>query len=339
MKKNIKEFYLEEMVDILDEWQKPKFHAKQIYSWIYKKMVSDFDLMSDIPIDLRNKLKEHFYIYDSKIIGVQNSKDGTAKYLFELNDNSIIEAVLIPSEKRVTACISTQVGCKYGCKFCASGLCGFKRDLTSGEIIEEIWQLKNNFLGNKLTNIVFMGIGEPLDNYENLLKAIKIINSEHGFDIGARRITISSCGIIPAIKKLSGEGMQIELSISLHAADDRTRSTLMPVNKKYPLKELIKTCDEYIKKTNRMITFEYILIKDINSDSQSAVNLSELLKNLKCKVNLIIYNPVKEIKFQPPDKSVIQNFCNYLFRSGINVTLRKSRGNNIDAACGQLKRY
>ncbi len=316
--------------------EKP-FHARQIFAWIYKKGVTDFDAMSDLPSDVRRRLKENFYILSLNLIKKIKSHDGTEKFLFALKDNNLIEAVIIPAEKRVTGCISTQAGCKFACRFCASGALGFKRNLTSQEMIEEVLCLKNNPLGEKLTHLVFMGIGEPLDNYDNVLKAIRIINSPHAFNIGARRITISTAGVIPAIKKLSGEGLQIELSVSLHAADEKTRGTLMPINKIYPLKYLIAACREYISKTDRQITFEYVLIKNINSGLQDALKLSKILKGLNCKVNLIPCNAIKELKMQPPEKPEILLFRDTLLKQGLNVTLRKPRGEDIDAACGQLR--
>jgi 23S rRNA (adenine2503-C2)-methyltransferase len=245
--------------------------------------------------------------------------------------------VVIPAEGRVTGCISSQVGCKFGCNFCASGLKGFKRDLSVGEIVEEVLSLKDNAPEYLLTHLVFMGTGEPLDNYDNVLKAIRIINSKESFNIGARRITISTCGVTPQIKRLSGEGLQIELSVSLHAADDKTRSQLMPVNKKYPLGQLMTACREYIRITNRQVTFEYCLMEGVNSDLQSARNLSILLKGMNAKVNIIPANPIKELGVNPPKKLEILFFCDYLKKHGVNVTLRKARGQDIDAACGQLR--
>ncbi|MDP3731575.1 MAG: 23S rRNA (adenine(2503)-C(2))-methyltransferase RlmN, partial [Candidatus Omnitrophota bacterium] len=234
--KDIKDLDLKGLEAILTGWGERPFHARQIFAWIYKKGVTDFDAMSDLPSDLRRRLKENFYILSLNLIKKIKSHDGTEKLLFELKDNNLIEAVIIPVEKRVTGCISTQVGCKFACRFCASGALGFKRNLASQEMIEEVLCLKSNPLGEKLTHFVFMGIGEPLDNYDNVLRAIRMINSPRAFNIGARRITISTSGVIPAIKKLSGEGLQIELSVSLHAADEKTRGMLMPINKIYPLK-------------------------------------------------------------------------------------------------------
>jgi 23S rRNA (adenine2503-C2)-methyltransferase len=230
------------------------------------------------------------------------------------------------------------VGCKFACRFCASGLSGFKRNLSKGEILEEILYLKNKSKGKKLTHLVFMGIGEPLDNYDNVLAAIRIINSDTAFNIAARRMTISTCGIIPGIKRLTEEKLQIELSISLHSADNRIRSEIMPVNKIYPIENLIKACQEYIKKTDRQITFEYVLMKGINSDLQNAQKLSKILRGLRlAKVNLILANSIKEYKVEPPNKLEILLFKDYLLKQGINVTLRKPRGQDIGAACGQLR--
>jgi len=324
---------LAELGRLLKDWGEPAFHSKQIFAWIYKKGIKDFEQMNDLPLDLRKQLKDNFYLTSLKLVKSVRSRDETEKLLFELSDKNLIEAVIIPTAKRVTGCVSTQVGCKFNCFFCASGILGYKRNLTTGEIIDEVLYLRNN----KLTHLVFMGVGEPLDNYDNVIKAIRIINSPEAFHIGARRITISTCGIIPGIKKLSGEGLQIELSVSLHAADDKTRTQIMPINKKYSLQELMVACKEYIKKTNRQITFEYILIKGMNSDLQNAKNLSTILKGLNCKVNLIPSNVVKECSIEPPNKLDILLFKDYLKSERINVTLRKPRGQDIEGACGQLR--
>lgn len=330
---DIKDLILKKLENIIKGWGRPAFHARQIFSWIYKKGIQDFEQMKDLPLDLRKQLKENFSLSSLKLIKSVQSKDGTEKFLLELKDGNLIEAVTIPTAKRVTGCVSTQAGCKFGCLFCASGLLGYKRNLTTGEILNEVLYLRNK----KLTHLVFMGMGEPLDNYDNVTKAIRIINSPESFNIGARRITISTCGIIPGIERLSDEGLQIELSVSLHAADDKTRTQIMPVNKKYPLKDLMLACKEYVKKTNRQITFEYILIKGVNSDLQSAKNLSRILKGLNCKVNLIPSNVVRECKIEPPNKLDILFFRDNLKNEGINVTLRKPRGEDIEAACGQLR--
>jgi 23S rRNA (adenine2503-C2)-methyltransferase len=335
---DIKELNLKELEGFLTKHSIPLFHAKQIFSWIYKKQVANFEAMSDLSQALRKLLEESFYICGLRLIERRKSKDGTEKYLFKLKDGNLIEAVTIPTQTRITGCISSQAGCKYSCRFCASGVLGFKRNLSSGEILDQVLYLRNNSGGKSLTHIVLMGIGEPMDNFENVLKAIRMINSSHAFNIAARRITISTCGIVPAINKLADEELQIELSVSLHAADDKTRDYLMPVNKKYPLKELINACKEYTEKTNRQITFEYILLQGINSDLQNAKNLSTMLKDLRLsKVNLIPANPNKELNIEPPNKLEILFFRDFLLKQGLDVTLRRPRGQDIEAACGQLR--
>jgi len=349
---DIKELGLKELEDKLLSWNLPKYHAKQIFSWIYQKGAFDFSSMSNLPLALRKKLAGEFYILGLALADLRVSRDGTTKFLFELKDKNLIEAVNIPMKKRapgpiggagarlcaVTGCISAQVGCKFSCQFCASALKGFKRNLTVGEILDEALYLKNNTRQAELAHIVFMGTGEPLDNYENVLKAIRVINSPQALNIGARRITISTSGIIPGIKRLAAEDLQVELAISLHSADDKIRSQLMPVNKKYPLADLIKCCQEYIAKTNRQITFEYILIQGLNSNLAAAQNLVRLLKDLRlAKVNLIPANSIPGLKVIPPPKAEISTFKECLFKNGINVTLRQERGQDIDAACGQLR--
>jgi len=363
---DIKELSLKELEDKILSWGSPKYHAKGICNWIYQKGAYEFDRMSNLPAPLRETLTDEFSILSLKLADMQGSSDGTTKFLFELTDKNLVEAVNIPAARRITGCISSQAGCKFSCNFCASGLKGFKRNLTSGEILDEVLYLKNNIKGGhpalshlgtkdcqvrpvwadrsvhasaqQLTHIVFMGTGEPLDNYEHVLKAIRVINSPLAFNIGARRITISTCGIIPGIKRLQEEDLQIELSISLHAAVDKIRSQLMPVNNKYPIAALIKCCREYTAKTNRQITFEYILIKGVNADLAAAKNLVSLLKDLKlAKVNLIPANSIPELKIVPPTVSQIISFKEYLFKAGLNVTLRRERGQDIAAACGQLR--
>jgi 23S rRNA (adenine2503-C2)-methyltransferase len=335
---DIKELNLKELEDKLLAWGLPKYRAKQIFTWIYKKGAYEFSAMSDLPVELREKLADEFFILSLKLADLESSADGTTKFLFELKDHSLVEAVNIPAAKRVTGCVSTQVGCKFACRFCASGLKGFKRDLSCGEILDEVLYLKNNAGAAELTHIVFMGTGEPLDNYANLLKSIRLINSPEGFNIGARRITISTCGLIPGIEKLQQEDMQFELSVSLHTADTLARSEIMPVNKKYPLKELIQACKVYMDKTNRQVTFEYILVKGFNADLAAADKLILLLKDLRlAKVNLIAANPIPELNILAPGKAQIDKFKEHLFKGGINVTVRRERGQDIAAACGQLR--
>jgi 23S rRNA (adenine2503-C2)-methyltransferase len=335
---DIKELTLEELEKVIVGWRVPRFHSGQIYAWIYQKGASTFSEMSNLPLSLRIKLEKEFSLSHPEAIKTMQSSDGTEKLLLKLADNNLIEAVIIPAERRLTGCISTQAGCRFRCSFCASGTQGFKRNLTSAEIIGEVLCIKERLKNINLTHLVFMGTGEPLDNYENVLKAIRVINSPQGLKIGSRRITISTCGIIPGIKRLSTEGLQVELSISLHAARDQLRSRILPVNKKYPLKDLMATCKEYIERTNRQITFEYILISGVNSGLQDAADLVRTLKGLRlCKVNLIPANAVEELGVYPPKKLEIIFFRNALLKQGINAILRKSRGEDIEAACGQLR--
>jgi len=335
--RDIKELELERLKELLLTWGAPAFYAREIFRWVYQKGAENFSEISSLPVSLRDRLKENFSLHSLNPIRQAASCDGTQKFLFALPDSNLIEAVLIPGRGRITGCISSQAGCKFACRFCASGAASFKRNLTAAEILDEVSYLKRAAAG-KLTHIVFMGIGEPLDNYQQALLAIRTINSPAAFNIGARRITISTCGIVPGIEKLSRENLQLELSVSLHAADDKTRDYLMPVNKKYPLKELLRACAEYIRHAGRQVTFEYVLIQGVNSGLQNARNLSKILKGLRpAKVNLIPANPVEELEVAPPDKQDILRFKNELLQAGIPATLRKPRGVDIAAACGQLR--
>lgn len=335
---SITELNLKELEAALLAQGQPAFRAKQVFSWIYKRGARDFERMSDLPASLRRALKANFTLSSLKLAQKSLSSDGTEKFLFELKDKNLIEAVSIPAAGRVTGCVSSQAGCPFNCSFCASGSAGFKRNLTCGEIIEEVLYLKDLSAAKRLTHLVFMGTGEPLDNYENVLRAIRLINSPQAVNIGARRITISTCGLVPGIRRLAGEGLQVELSVSLHAADDKTRARLVPINKKYPLAVLLGACKDYIKKTGRQITFEYVLINGVNSALQNAKDLSIIMKGLGfCKVNLIPANPVAEHKIAPPATAEVSAFRNFLAGRGITATLRKPRGADIKGACGQLR--
>ena len=335
--KDIRNYSLDEFDVIFKGWGETAYRAKQTFSWLYQKRVDSFDLMSNLSLELRKKLKDNFSLNRLKLDRLQESSDATKKFLFALEDGNLIESVLIPVKERLTACLSSQAGCPFSCGFCASGIAGFKRNLRTGEITGQLLEICYTLKNSALTNVVFMGIGEPLDNYENVLKAIRIINAPQGFNIGARRITISTCGIIPGIKRLSAEGLQIELSVSLHASDDKTRTRLMPVNKKYPLEDLIIACKDYAALTKRQVTFEYALIKGLNCSKEAADNLVKLMSDWECKVNLLVYNPVKEFPYQPAEEREIEFFVWLLRKKGIVVTLRKSRGKDIDGACGQLR--
>lgn len=315
------------------------FRATQIFEWIYQKNVWAFEEMKNLPQDLRDQLAKDFVWKPCKIAKKEMSKDGTAKFLFDLDDQEKIETVFIPATTRATVCVSTQAGCKFGCKFCASGIGGWKRNLSAVEILTQILYVKAEAQRQQksLSHIVFMGTGEPLDNYDNLMKAVRVINSPKGLNIAARRITISTCGLVPKIKKLGEEGLQVELAVSLHGSGNEMRDPLMPVNKKYPVSDLIAACREYNRATGRQITFEYILIKDVTCTDKAAVELGRLLKGLLCKVNLIPYNPVPEFDYEAPSRNRIFAFKNQLERSGIHATLRTPRGKDVSAACGQLR--
>ncbi|MFH1338531.1 MAG: 23S rRNA (adenine(2503)-C(2))-methyltransferase RlmN, partial [Candidatus Omnitrophota bacterium] len=316
---------LDELKSCLKKQNFPVFAARQIFSWIYKKEIFDFDRMTDLSRELRDFLKSNFYILSLALADKQESCDGTQKFLFGIPDdsgflirregNQGIESVIIPAPRRLTACISTQAGCKFACRFCASGALGWQRNLSTGEIIEQAIYLKK-IAARRLNNLVFMGIGEPLDNYDNLLKAIHILNSPYSLNIGARKMTISTCGLIPGIKRLAEENLQIELSVSLHAADNKIRDYLIPVNKKYPLDELLSACRDYFKKTKRQVTFEYVLIKGMNSQPEQAKKLTRLLAGLDAKVNLIPASPFRN-EFPPPDKSDMLIFRGILLKAGI----------------------
>ncbi len=338
-KPDIKDIGVDELIGYLASINEKPYRAKQLISWLYQRSVYDFGKMSDLSLELRKKLESHFsinklFLVDKKISGL----DDTRKFLFKLEDGNLIESVLIPNINRLTACLSTQVGCKFKCSFCASGKAGFVRDLKPSEIINQLQFMISDVSPAKVNNVVFMGMGEPLDNYANLLKAIRIINYTGAFNIGARKITISTCGLPGQVEKLSQENMQFELSVSLHAARNDLRSSLMPVNSRYPLKELIESCRKYTLKTKRIVTFEYILISGINDSTSDARDLTLLLHGLRCKINLIICNTLKDSSFLCPEMGSAVEFQNILKKTkGMVVTLRQSRGSDIEAACGQLR--
>lgn len=334
-KQDIKNLSLAELKADLSILGFATYTAEQIFSWLYRKRAAAFLEMSNISKENLLKLEKRFYIGAIALKDKLKSKDGTIKFLLELCDKESIEAVFIPAKNRNTICLSSQVGCKYRCKFCASGI-NFVRNLTVSEITAQLSKVIE-IRGEPVTHIVFMGIGEPLDNYENVLKAVRIFNLPPAFNIGARRITISTCGIIPGIERLSSEVLQIELSVSLHAAEDDLRNKLMPVNKKYPLGRLISCVRKYIKHTNRQVTFEYILIKGINDSLPCADKLSKLLSGLNAKVNLIMVNAQENVLFQAPSQDEVSAFKKRLLKNSTHATIRGSRGQDISAACGQLR--
>ncbi len=314
------------------------YRADQILQWIYEKGVYNFEKMTNLSLGLREKLKKDFVLALPESIDKERSGDDkSTKLLLKLKDGNLVETVYIPSDDRHTVCVSSQVGCKFHCAFCASGQNGFFRNLTSGEIVSQVLMARDVSANKKITNIVFMGIGEPFDNYKEVMKAVRTLNSKNAFHIGARKITISTCGVIPKIEALVGENLQVELSVSLHGPNDTVRSAIMPVNNAYPVKSLIDACKQYVKKTKRVITFEYILVKGVNASEKEARELSRLLKGLLCKVNLIPYNPIQEFAHDAPAYEEIVRFQKILQNGGIKTTVRFSKGRDIQAACGQLR--
>lgn len=333
---NIRDLYYEELEEMLLNMGEKKFRAKQIYAWLYRG-VESFDDMTDISKELIQKLKDNFVLNQVNLLDFQKSKDGTIKYLFKLNDGHAIESVLMKYKYGYTACISNQIGCKMGCNFCASAKIGFVRNMTPGEIVGQILKVQKES-GETISNVVFMGIGEPLDNYDNVIKAIRLINDPKGLNIGARHISVSTCGIVPKIKKLAEENIQCNLCISLHSSYDSIRSDMMPINKVYSISEVIEACKEYIEKTNRRITFEYALVDGVNDSHEAAIHLSRLLKGMLCHVNLIPVNKIKGGKYEKSSTEKILEFRDTLNDRGIVATVRRELGSDISAACGQLVR-
>jgi 23S rRNA (adenine2503-C2)-methyltransferase len=335
---DLKEITLKELKRVMMEEGFPAYRAQQIFHWVYQGNIDSFQDMNNLPKKLRQKLDSTFVLTHIKCLKNQKSSDGSEKFLFQLTDGEYIETVLIKNENRNTLCISSQVGCRWNCLFCASGKMGFQRNLLIGEMIAQILFVQK-ITGENIQNIVFMGMGEPFDNFENVLKTIEIINEKQGLNIGARKITVSTCGIIPAIIKFTEFPLQVELSISLHAADENTRTELMPVNKKYPLDKLINACRFYYEKKNRQVTFEYLMLKGINDSAEQANKLCQMISDFDAKVNLIVYNPIAtRDDLLPSDKKTINIFQKILKAKDIPVTIRYSKGQDIDAACGQLRR-
>lgn len=326
---------LQEIEDLVLALKASKFRAKQIHNWIYLKSVSSIDEMTDLSKQFREDFKQIAQVTDTKIKVKQVSSDGTIKYLVEYPDGECVETVLMRFDNRanLTACVSSQIGCAVNCSFCATGKRGFIRNLTYKEIIEQVLTIQRD-TGLKITNVVFMGQGEPLLNLDNVLKALEIFNND--FQIGARRITVSTSGIIPQIKKLAEKELQSTLAISLHASNHAVRREIMPIENKYPINELVDALKYYVEKTGRRITVEYILIKGLNCTIESAKELSHLLHDLKCNINLIPYNPVVKTGYSKPTNNEIMKFKYLLEHSGKKVTVRLERGSDIDAACGQL---
>lgn len=348
MKKNILDFTRDELENIIS----PKFRSKQIYQWIYQKYVDDFEKMNSLPKELQKRLSDEFEIDALKIEKVEYSKDGSKKYLFRLKDDHTIESVLLPMKKekrdengklvhhtRYTVCVSSQVGCKVGCLFCLTAKDGFIRNLTSGEIVSQVLEIKrdNNISSNRRVNIVYMGMGEPLDNLDNVSKAIKILSDEYGLSISPRRQTISTSGLAPKIEKLGKMNLGVLLAISLHAVDDSLREKLMPINRAYNIESIIKAVKNFPIDQRKRVMFEYLIIKDLNDNISSAKKLVKLLNGIKAKVNLILFNPYPGSQFKRPELNRVIDFQKYLLDRGVLCTIRESKGLDISAACGQLR--
>ncbi len=333
---DIKSMKLHEIEALLEALQEPKFRAKQIFDWL-QSGIDSFEEMTNVPKTLREALKNSCYIANVEIVRRLESKiDGTVKYVYRLFDGEYIESVFMKYEHGYTVCISTQVGCRMGCSFCASGLNGLKRNLTASEMLSQIsMAAKDN--GVRISNVVMMGMGEPLDNFENSLRFLELVGYEKGLGIGLRHISLSTSGVVTGIERLKEYNLPITLSVSLHAPNDRIRSDMMKVNKKWNINALLKACKEYQRVTTRRISFEYALIEGVNDSTECADELSRILKGIMCHINLIPANPVKENSFKKPDKNKILKFKAELEKRGLNATVRRTLGADIDASCGQLR--
>ncbi|MBQ6845206.1 MAG: 23S rRNA (adenine(2503)-C(2))-methyltransferase RlmN [Agathobacter sp.] len=337
---DIKSLNQKELILLMEEMGEKAFRAKQIYQWIHEKHVDTFEEMTNVSKKLIELLKEKTYLTSLKKEEVQISKlDGTRKYLFLLEDGNVIESVLMRYKHGNSVCISSQVGCRMGCRFCASTLDGLVRGLTAGEMLDQIYQIGKD-IGERISNVVVMGTGEPLDNYDNLLKFIELLTDEHGINISQRNLTVSTCGIVPRMRELAEQKLSITLALSLHASNQQKRLELMPVANKYEIHEVIDACKYYFEQTGRRITFEYSLVGGVNDTDEDARQLSQLIRGINCHVNLIPVNPIKERDYVQSNAKVIEAFKNKLEKAGINVTVRREMGRDIDGACGQLrKRY
>jgi 23S rRNA (adenine2503-C2)-methyltransferase len=361
---DIKSLTREELETQFAAWKQPKYRVAQLLEWLYAHRVTGWDAMTNLPKLLREKLKGTFSLQTLELVRKQGAHDTTHKFLWRLHDHALVESVLIPANPalygeasdRHTLCVSTQVGCAYGCKFCASGLDGLKRNLTPDEIVEQVMSVERDVASDKgpmtsdatpppatrhpsrfVDNLVVMGMGEPLANYDNLLQALRILNAPWGGGIGARKITISTSGLAPQIRRLADEPLQFRLAISLHGATDEVRNKIMPVNRKYPLKQLVAACEEYQGQKGRMLTFEYILIAGVNDSLEQAKLLAALARRLFAKVNLIPYNQVEGLLWKRPDEETQEKFLAALEKQKVIATLRREKGQDIDAACGQLR--
>ncbi len=335
-KTNLLGFTLADLESLLVEMGEKKYKGRQIFKWLYGSLRYDFNLMTDLTKELREKLDAKYTFVGLQPEKVSKSRDGTEKILFRLNDNKFIETVLISDGIKRTICVSTQVGCPIKCSFCATGLMGFKRNLTLGEILGQLLYAREQYGVDAFRNIVFMGMGEPLLNYDNLVQSIKIISSSIGFSLSARKVTISTVGIVPKIYTLADSGLKVNLAISLHAATDKKRRRVLSIPTKYNLHSLMAAAACFARKRKKRVTFEYILFKGLNDSKEDALALAELVKGIPCKINILAYNPVENVPYRRPSEEEIDNFSKLLYPRAPAVTVRKSRGRDIDAACGQL---
>lgn len=336
MKADLKSMTMEELSAYIKSCGQPAFRTKQIFQWLHRG-VRSFDEMTNLPNSLKQKLEEEAFITTLKVFGRYQSKiDDTVKYLFELSDHHLIETVAMKYNHGYSICISSQVGCRMGCAFCQSTKNGLVRSLTAGEILDQVIKVQED-LGERISNIVMMGIGEPMDNFDEVIRFLKNVNEPDGVNIGYRHISLSTCGVVPGIQKLSEYELPITLSISLHGTTDEIRSSTMPINRKYHLKELISACKDYQNKTGRRISFEYAVIEGVNDGMEDAKRLAHLLKGLLAHVNLIPVNPIENGRFKPPKRTAVLNFQNRLNDLGLNATIRRTLGSDISASCGQLR--
>ena len=338
MAADVKSMTLEELQAFLAEWGEPKFRAKQIFAWLHEKQVDDFSQMTNLSQALRQRLAAETSISRLQMVERLLSKqDGTRKYLFALENGSVIESVLMQYEYGNTVCVSTQAGCRMGCRFCASTLDGVERSLTAGEMLSQVYTIQKD-LGERISGVVLMGSGEPLDNYDAVLRFIRLLNDPAGQNIGQRHITLSTCGLVENMYRLADEALQITLAVSLHAPNDTIRQQIMPVANAYPMEQLLQACQDYIQKTKRRITFEYAMMQGINDSDVCAEELAQKLRHMLCHVNLIPMNPVKEREFTKSGTERVQHFAKILQQHGVETTIRRRLGSDIDAACGQLRR-
>ena len=329
---------LEQLQQLMKQWGEPKFRAKQIFAWLHEKQVTDFAQMTNLSQTFREKLQTETKISALDMVEKLVSKeDGTRKYLFALENGSVIESVLMQYDYGNTVCVSTQAGCRMGCRFCASTLDGVERSLTAGEMLSQIYQIQKD-LGQRISGVVLMGSGEPLDNYENVLRFIKLLNDPMGQNMGQRHMTLSTCGLIEKMYDLAEEQLQITLAVSLHAPNDEIRKQIMPVAKANPMDKLLQACQAYTDKTKRRLTFEYALMQGVNDSDECARELAHRLRQMLCHVNLIPMNPVKERAYTKTSKAQVQRFAAILQQNGVETTIRRKLGSDIDAACGQLRR-